>query len=61
MLMSLEGYSNGSSSRCPGDFNGQYMDGSNSVLLDGGVARSGDTEDSEISDRVGEGTVDEGA
>lgn len=37
------------------------MDGSNSVLLSGGVERSGDTDDSEASDNVGEEDVDEGA
>jgi len=50
-----------SSSRWHGNLDGQKIDGSNSVLLGGGVRRSGDSEDSEDSDKAGEGTLDEGA
>lgn len=51
----------GSSSRRPGNLEGEKIDGSNSVLFGGGVRRSGDNDDSEDSDRAGDGTLDEGA
>ena len=61
MSISFKGYSMGSSSRWPGNLEGQNIDGSNSVLFGGGVRRSGDNDDSEDSDKAGEGTLDEGA
>jgi len=51
----------GSSSRWPGNLDGEKIDGSNSVSFGGGVWRSGDTDDSEDSDKAGDGTLDEGA
>lgn len=62
MSISFKAYSMGSSSRWPGNFDGEKIDGSNSVLFGGGVLRrSGDNDDSEDSDKAGEGTLDEGA
>ena len=53
----------GSSSRWPGNLDGEKTDGSNSVLFGGGGVRrwSGDNDDSEDSDKAGDGTLDEGA
>lgn len=61
MSISFKAYSMGSSSTWPGNFDGQKIDGSNSVSCGGGVRRSGDNDDSEDSDKAGEGTLDEGA
>lgn len=61
MSISFEVYSMESSSRWPGNLDGQKIDGSNSALLGGGVRRSGDNDESEDSDKAGEGTLDEGA
>ena len=64
MSISFKGYSMGSSSRWPGNFDGQKIDGSNSVFFGGGVRTlrwSGDNDDSEDSDKAGEGALDEGA
>lgn len=62
MSTSFRAYSVGSSSRWPGNFDGEKIDGSNSVSLGGGVKRrSGDNDDSEDSDKAGDGTLDEGA
>lgn len=67
MSISFREYSMESSSRC-GNFDGEKIDGSNSVLFGGGVRRSGggvwrsgDNDESEDSDKAGEGTLDEGA
>ena len=51
----------GSSSRRPGNLDGEKIEGSNSVWFGGGVRRSGDNDDSEDSDKAGDGTLDEGA
>jgi len=62
MSISFRSNSMGSSSRWPGNLDGEKIDGSNSVLFGGGVRRwSGDNEDSEDSDKAGDGTLDEGA
>lgn len=61
MSISFKVYSMGSSSRWLGNFDGQKIDGSSSVLFGGGVRRSGDNDDSEDSDKAGEGTLDDGA
>lgn len=62
MSISFGTYSIGSSSRSPGNLDGEKIDGSNSALLGGGVWRwSGDNDDSEDSDSAGDGTLDEGA
>lgn len=63
MSISFKGYSMGSSSRWPENLDEQKIDGSNSVFFGGGVRTggSGDNDDSEDSDKAGEGTLDEGA
>lgn len=61
MSISFGIYSMGSSSSWPGNLDGEKIDGSNSVLYGGGVWRSGDNDDSEDSDKAGDGTLDEGA
>jgi len=61
MSISFRSNSTGSSSRWPGNLDGEKIDGSNSVSFGGGVRRSGDNEDSEDSDKAGDGTLDEGA
>ena len=61
MSISFKENSIGSSSMWPGNLDGEKIDGSNSVFFGGGVRRSGDNDDSEDSDKAGEGTLDEGA
>jgi len=61
MSISFNVFSMGSSSRWPGNLDGQKIDGSNSVSFGGGVRRSGDNDDSEDSDKAGDGSLDEGA
>lgn len=61
MSISFGTYSMGSSSRWPGNLDGEKIDGSSSVLFGGGVRRSGDNDDREDSDKAGDGTLDEGA